>query len=78
MYREQLDFHLRTDGILCFQNRICVLNNQGLKEEVLSEAYRSKYTIHPGNSNLRENYWWNWMKGDIANFIFKCFVLLTS
>lgn len=24
---EQLDFHLQNDGILCFQNRICIPNH---------------------------------------------------
>lgn len=72
---EQLDFYLQNDSILCFQKRIFVTNNYGLREEFF-KAYCSRYTIHHKNTkmhnNLRENYWWNYMENEIANFVSKC------
>lgn len=33
-----------------FQNMVCVPSDQRLKEEILSEVHRSKYTIHRGST----------------------------
>ena len=40
-------FSLKVDGILRYQDRLCVLNIDGLKELILEEAHGSKYSIHP-------------------------------
>ncbi|WMV41696.1 hypothetical protein MTR67_035081 [Solanum verrucosum] len=64
------------DGVLRYQGRLCVPNVDDLREQILSEAYSSRYFIHPGAtkmySDLREIYWWNGMKKDIAGFVAKC------
>jgi hypothetical protein len=47
-----------------------------LKKEILDEAHLSKFTIHPGSTkmyrNLRENFWWSNMKGEIAEYVSSC------
>ena len=47
-----------------------------LKEEILLEVHHSSYSIHPGSTkmyrNLRQYYWWNVMKVDIARHVSKC------
>ena len=69
------DFQVSEDGILKFQGRLCVPDNAELKEEILSEAHRSNYSIHPGSTkmyqNLRQYYWWNGIKVDIAKHVAK-------
>ncbi|KAF3631042.1 Cyclin-B2-5 [Capsicum annuum] len=58
--------------------RLCVPNVNGLREGVLSEAHKSRYTVHLGLTkmyhDLEEIYWWNNTKIDVANFMAKCMV----
>ncbi|KAH0725795.1 hypothetical protein KY284_001660 [Solanum tuberosum] len=47
-----------------------------LRQHILAEAHNSRYSIHPGATkmyhDLREVFWWNGMKKDIADFVAKC------
>nr|GFD36000.1 retrotransposon protein, putative, Ty3-gypsy subclass [Tanacetum cinerariifolium] len=47
-----------------------------LREAVLSEARSSPFSIHPGSTkmyrDLKQNFWWNRMKQDVARFVAKC------
>ena len=40
------------------------------------EAHGSKYSVHPSSTKMyhdvKEMYWWNGMKRDIAEFVAKC------
>ena len=58
------------DGVLRYQGCLCVPNVDDLREQILSEAHSSWYSIHPGATkmyrDLREIYWWNGMKNDVA------------
>ena len=64
------------DGVLRYQGRLCVPNVGELRQHILAEAHNSRYSIHPGSTkmyrDLREVYWWNGMKMDIADFVSKC------
>ncbi|XP_071912332.1 uncharacterized protein [Coffea arabica] len=42
------DFNFSPDGVLKYRNRVVVPKDDMLKKEILEEAHRSKYTIHPG------------------------------
>ena len=61
-----------------FQDRLCVPNIEELKNEIMTEAHHSRYTIHPGSTkmyqNLRNHYWWNNMKREVAGFTARCLV----
>ncbi|XP_076920850.1 uncharacterized protein LOC143582092 [Bidens hawaiensis] len=63
----------KSDETLYFSNTIWVPQTGGLRELVLNEAHKSKYSIHPGSDkmykNLKEFYWWPNMKGDIAIYV---------
>ena len=58
---EKSNFNLGTNGILKFWNRIVVPKDEGLKKEILEEAHRSKFTVHPGGNkmyqDLKNLYW---------------------
>nr|GEY83658.1 hypothetical protein [Tanacetum cinerariifolium] len=49
---------------------------QHMKKAVLSEAHSSPFCIHPGSTkmyrDLKQNFWWNGMKQDVARFVAKC------
>ena len=63
------------DGLLCYQGRLCVPDVGELRQYILTEAHNSRNSIHPGYTkiyhDLREVYWWNVMKRDIADFVSK-------
>ena len=57
-------------------NRIWVPLHGGLRELVLDEAHKSRYSIHPGANKIykdvKEFYWWPNLKSDIANYVGRC------
>ncbi|KAH0757858.1 hypothetical protein KY290_021351 [Solanum tuberosum] len=71
-----LAFEQGGDGVLRYQGRLCVPMVDELQERIMEEAHSSRYSIHPGTTkmyrDLREVYWWNGMKKDIAEFVAKC------
>jgi hypothetical protein len=48
----QRNFVLRTIGLLTNFKKVCVSKNGGLRKEIMSEAHRSLYTIHPGDTKM--------------------------
>ena len=53
---------------------LCVPNVDNLREEILEEAHYAAYNVHPSSTkmyhNIKDIYWWDGMKKDIAKFIF--------
>ena len=46
-----------------------------LKQDILSEAHESRYSIHPGSTKMCQdlkNYRWSNMKREIADWVSKC------
>ena len=74
----RFDFSISDDGVLRFGNSLCVPNDSLIKREILEEAHRSPYTMHPGCTkmyhDLREVYWWINMKREIAQFVEQCLI----
>jgi transposase InsO family protein len=72
------EFKIDSEGMLRFDTRLCVPNIEDLRKKILEEAHRSSYTIHPGSTkmykDLKENYWWEGMKRDVAEFVSKCLI----
>ena len=62
--------------MLRYQGRLCVSKVGELRQHVFAEAHNSRYSIHSCatkmNHDLREVFWWNDMKKDIADFMDKC------
>ena len=70
------DFVIDSEGTLCLGTRLCVPNIDELRKEITEEAHFSAYSIHPSSTkmyhDLKDTYWWNGMKRDIADFVSKC------
>ncbi|GJZ70757.1 putative reverse transcriptase domain-containing protein [Tanacetum coccineum] len=64
------------DESLYFMDRIWVPLVGDVRMVILNEAYKSKYSVHPGADkmyhDLRDMYWWPGMKRDIAIYVSKC------
>ncbi|XP_069144351.1 uncharacterized protein [Solanum lycopersicum] len=69
-------FALEGDGILRYQDRLCVPDVDDLRTKVVTEADGSRYSIYPGSTkmyhDLKQIYWWDVMKKDIAEYVAKC------
>ncbi|GKC61951.1 putative reverse transcriptase domain-containing protein [Tanacetum coccineum] len=66
----------RTDGILCLNGRGWIPCRGNLRELIMHESHKSKYSIHPGSDkmcqDLKKLYWWPNMKAEIATYVSKC------
>ena len=64
------------EGTLRLGTRLCVPDVDELRKEIMEEAHFSTYSIHPGFTkiyqDLKDTYWWNGIKRDIADFVSKC------
>jgi hypothetical protein len=74
--KERQVFRVDEQGKLWFEDRMCVPKDEGLQRLILEEAHHFPYSVHPGSTNmymdLKQNYWWIGMKGDIADFVARC------
>jgi hypothetical protein len=70
------EFCLKEDELLTHFKQVCVSRIGGLRKEIMSEAHHSPYTLHPGGTKMycdvKESYWWNNTKKDIAKFMEQC------
>ncbi|GJV81693.1 putative reverse transcriptase domain-containing protein [Tanacetum coccineum] len=69
-------FEFRPDGTRCFGNRVWLPRFGRLRDLVMHESHKSKYSIHPGSDKMYQDlkplYWWPNMKADIATYDSKC------
>ena len=67
------DFSKDKFSTVRFREWICVPNQPDLKKKILSDAHESSYSIHLGGmkmyEDLRQIFWWDGMKKDIAFFV---------
>nr|GFB38168.1 hypothetical protein [Tanacetum cinerariifolium] len=70
------EFSVDDDGVVWFEDRLCVPSDQAFCEKVMTKAHSSPFTVHPGSTkmyrDLKQYFWWNGMKQDVATFVSKC------
>ncbi|KAJ0520911.1 putative integrase zinc-binding domain-containing protein [Helianthus annuus] len=66
----------KEDGTYYFMERIWVPSYGNLRELVMDEAHKSRYSVHPVSvkmyQDLKNLYWWPHMKANIATYVSKC------
>nr|GEU30950.1 putative reverse transcriptase domain-containing protein [Tanacetum cinerariifolium] len=66
-------FKFRPDGTCCIGNRVWLPRFDGLRDLVMHESHKSKYSIHPGSDKMYQDlkplYWWPNMKDDIVIYV---------
>ncbi|XP_042044005.1 uncharacterized protein LOC121789673 [Salvia splendens] len=69
-YREE------ADNALTYEGRLCVPNDETLRNEIMSEAHETSYTTHPRSTkmhqDMKKQFWWDVMKKNIASFVERC------
>nr|GFA44600.1 reverse transcriptase domain-containing protein [Tanacetum cinerariifolium] len=69
-------FEIRVDGTRCIKNRSWLPPFGNLRNLIMHESHKSKYSIHPGSDkmyqDLKKLYWWPNMKAIIAEYAGKC------
>ncbi|XP_042027170.1 uncharacterized protein LOC121774344 [Salvia splendens] len=69
-YREE------SDNALTFERRLCIPNDEELRNEIMSEAHEMPYTAHPRSmkmyQDLKKQLWWDGMKRRITSFVERC------
>ncbi|GKB38676.1 putative reverse transcriptase domain-containing protein [Tanacetum coccineum] len=69
-------FEIYSDGIRYFDKRVWLPLFGGLRDLIMHELHKSKYSIHPGSNkmyqDLKKLYWWPNMKSEIATYVSKC------
>ncbi|GKA43054.1 reverse transcriptase domain-containing protein [Tanacetum coccineum] len=69
-------FEVRPDGTQCIKNRSWLSLFDNLRDLIMHESHKSKYSIHPGSDkmyqDLKKLYWWPNMKAIIADYVGKC------
>ncbi|XP_073025165.1 uncharacterized protein [Primulina eburnea] len=70
------DHQIDDKGVLWMKGRLCVPDSDNLRQEIMAEVHKSKFSVHPGSTkmyrDLKNSFWWNGMKRDVAEFISRC------
>nr|GEZ67110.1 putative reverse transcriptase domain-containing protein [Tanacetum cinerariifolium] len=69
-------FEIHPDGTRYHDKRVWLPKFGGLRDLIMHELHKSKYSIHPGfdkmYQDLKQLYWWPNMKAEIATYVSKC------
>ncbi|KAF8051006.1 hypothetical protein N665_1827s0001 [Sinapis alba] len=73
---DKTEYQTAINGTILVNGRISVPNNQELKEEIMRQSHKSKFSIHPGLNkmyrDLKRYYHWVRIKSDVAEWVAKC------
>nr|GEY75507.1 putative reverse transcriptase domain-containing protein [Tanacetum cinerariifolium] len=69
-------FEVRPDGTRCIKNRSWLPLFGNLRDVIMYESHKLKYSIHPGSDkmyqDLKKLYWWPNIKAIINEYVRKC------
>ncbi|XP_070045249.1 uncharacterized protein [Nicotiana tomentosiformis] len=67
---------LKEDGVLRYRGHLCVPDVAGLRDRIMPESHYLWYSIHSRSMkmyyDIKDVYWWNDMKKNIAAFVAQC------
>jgi hypothetical protein len=67
---------MEEDETIFFRGRLCVPQKSEVKMDILKEAHRTPYMVHPGETkmyqDMRQSLCWKRMKVDIAKDVASC------
>ncbi|KAF8077051.1 hypothetical protein N665_1065s0001 [Sinapis alba] len=73
---DKTEYQVAQDGTILVHGRISVPNVQELKEEIMGQSHKSKFSVHPGLNkmykDMKRYYHWVRMKTDVAEWVAKC------
>ncbi|GJV48382.1 putative reverse transcriptase domain-containing protein [Tanacetum coccineum] len=76
LYGIDKEFETRPGGTLYIRNMSWLPRFGDLRDLIMHESHKSKYSIHPRSNkmyhDLKKLYWWHNMKVDITIFVSKC------
>ncbi|GJT94505.1 putative reverse transcriptase domain-containing protein [Tanacetum coccineum] len=69
-------FKVRPDGTRYFDKCVWLPQFGGLRDLIMHESHKSKYSIHSGSDkmyqDLKQLYWWPNIKAEIVTYVSKC------
>ena len=70
------EFSIGENDLVRFRGRLCVPQKSEVKMDILREAHKTPYTVHPGETkmyrDLKQNFWWKRMKVDVSKYVAAC------
>ncbi|KAF8077157.1 hypothetical protein N665_1059s0005 [Sinapis alba] len=73
---DKSEYQVAQDGTILVHGRISVPNVRTLKEEIMGQSHKSKFSVHPGLNkmykDIKRYYHWVRMKTDVAEWVAKC------
>ena len=73
---KKAEFQIKDDDMIVKGQGMCVPEYGERKRDIMEESHSSAYSMHPGSTKmyrtLKEHYWWNGMKKEIASFVSRC------
>ncbi|GJV53790.1 retrotransposon protein, putative, ty3-gypsy subclass [Tanacetum coccineum] len=73
---KQAEFRVDDHGVIWYGNRLCVPDDSYLRQAIFTKAHNSRFSVHPSTTkmyiDLKQNFWWNGMRHDVARFVVKC------
>jgi hypothetical protein len=70
------DYRIDDQGTIWLKDRICVPQDEEIRNMILTEAHNSKISVHPGCTkmyqDMKSRFWWKDMKAEIAEFVAHC------
>jgi hypothetical protein len=70
------EFTIDENDLVCFRGRLCVPQKSEVKMDILREAHKTPYTVHPSETkmyrDLKQNFWWKRMKVSVSKYVVAC------
>lgn len=74
--KKKIDFQVSLDGVIRLNTRLCVPEDEELKNEIIFEAQSTPYSVHTSTTkmykDLKVHYKWPGMKKDVVKFVEQC------